>query len=245
MVLKPLARVLARPFLEVFFPRSCLGCGGGVEDSEYEHLCDECARELFLAEPPNCRVCGYPFYGMLAGPKTCPHCAELNPVFDEGKTLFLAKGPGRALIHELKYNSGFYVLRDIERMIEKAPDYKAYLKDAVLVPVPLHETKLRERGYNQSEKIATALAGTTVGSHVENLLVRTKFTQTQTRLNREDRNRNVKNAFALSPDAVVMAHLKYILVDDVFTTGSTLNACAAVLREAGANRIKVATLGHG
>jgi ComF family protein len=183
---------------------------------------------------------------MLTGPQTCPHCAELNPVFDEGKTLFLAKGPGRELIHELKYHNGAYVFRDIDRLIERAADYRDYLRDAILVPVPLHATKLRQRGYNQSERIAHCLCRSTGGrSEVQELLIRIKFTSTQTRLNREDRNRNVKNAFALSKDAVVIPEQQYILIDDVFTTGSTLNACAAVLREAGALRIKVATLGHG
>ena len=232
--------------LEIFFPRSCVSCGGGVEDSGYEHLCRDCGRELFLVAPPACRVCGHPFFGMLAGSQACPHCAELQPVFDEGKTLFLAKGPGRALVHELKYRSGFYVLRDIERMVRAAQDYLDYLADAVLVPVPLHTDKQRERGYNQSTRIAEAFARATDGrSRVEPLLRRTKFTQTQTRLNRAARHQNVKNAFALAPDAVVIRDQSYILVDDVFTTGSTLNACAAALQQAGAQHIKVATLGHG
>jgi len=240
------AKPLGRMFLEVFFPRSCVSCSGGVEDSAYEHLCTDCSRELFLAVPPNCRICGYPFHGMLAGPKSCPHCVELDPLFDEGKTLFLAKGPARELIHELKYQSGFYILRDIERMVQSAQHYIDYLSDAILVPVPLHNVKLRERGYNQSERIAEALARAAGGrTQVKNLLLRTKYTQTQTRLNRDDRHRNVKNAFALASDAVVIPNQSYILVDDVFTTGSTLNACAAALRRAGAEHIKVATLGHG
>jgi len=245
-MLKMLGKQVGGPFLEVFFPRSCVCCGDAVEDSGYEHLCRDCSRELFLVSPPNCRVCGYPFHGLLAGPQTCPHCAELEPLFDEGKTLFLAKGPGRALVHELKYQSGFYILRDIERMVRAAQDYLDYLSGAVLVPVPLHDVKLRERGYNQSDRITEGLARATGGScRIEKLLLRTKFTQTQTRLNREARHRNVKNAFALAEDAVVIPDQDYILVDDVFTTGSTLNACAAALRKAGANHIKVATLGHG
>lgn len=245
-MMRRVGKQLGGVLLEVFFPRSCVGCGSGVEDSGYEHLCRDCARELFLVAPPACRVCGHPFFGVLAGSQTCPHCAELSSVFDEGKTVFLAKGPGRALVHELKYQSGFYILRDIERMVRAARDYLNFISDAVLVPVPLHPAKQRERGYNQSERIAGALARATDGhSQVENLLRRTKFTQTQTRLNRADRHRNVKNAFALAPDAVVMRKQSYILVDDVFTTGSTLNACAAALRKAGAKHIKVATLGHG
>jgi ComF family protein len=245
-MIRALGKQTGVPLLDVFFPRSCVSCGDAVEDSGYEHLCRDCARELFLVAPPSCRTCGHPFHGILAGPRICPHCAELDPVFDEGKTLFLAKGPGRALVHELKYQSGFYILRDIERMVRRARGYLDYLSDAVLVPVPLHKDKLRERGYNQSEQIVGALARATGGrSRSAKLLLRTKYTQTQTSLNRENRRRNVKNAFALGEDAVVIPGQPYILVDDVFTTGSTLNACAAVLRKAGAERIKVATLGHG
>ena len=130
-------------------------------------------------------------------------------------------------------------------MLERAPYYKAYFEGAVLVPVPLHAAKLRERGFNQSERIAEALCAATGAEAVRKLLVRTVYTQTQTRLSRAARHQNVKNAFALAGDAVVIPAHNYILIDDVFTTGSTLNACAAVLREAGAQNLKVATLGHG
>ncbi len=236
---------LAQPLMEVFFPRSCVHCRDVVEESEYDFLCCSCSRELFLSKPPSCITCGYPFFGMLAGPKVCPHCAELNPLFDQGKTLFLAKGPARSIIHELKYQAGFYVLEDLRKMIDKSPYFQDYFEDAIIIPVPLHATKLRERGFNQSERIAEMLERATRAARVQNLLVRTVFTQTQTRLSRQARHQNVKNAFALAPDAVVIPDQSYILVDDVFTTGSTLNACAAVLRNAGATQIKVATLGHG
>ncbi len=240
-MLKPLAKHM----LDVFFPRSCVHCGDAVERSDYAFLCRACSRELFLSKPPTCTTCGYPFFGMLAGPRVCPHCVELNPLFEEGKTLFLAKGPARSLIHELKYKAGFYILHDIATMLERSSYYKAYFEGAILIPVPLHPTKLRERGFNQSERITEALCHATGAKTQQNLLVRTVYTQTQTRLSRAARHQNVKNAFALAVDAVVIPDQTYILVDDVFTTGSTLNACAAVLREAGVTRLKVATLGHG
>lgn len=240
-MLKPLAKHL----LDVFFPRSCVHCGDAVEGSGYQFLCRGCARELMLSKSPACTTCGYPFFGMLAGPRVCPHCVELDPLFEEGKTLFLAKGPGRSLVHELKYQAGFYVLRDVAAMLAQAPYYKAYFAGAVLVPVPLHAAKLRERGFNQSERIAEALCAATGAESVQNCLVRTVYTQTQTRLSRAARHQNVKNAFALAKDAVVIPEQTYILVDDVFTTGSTLNACAAVLRGAGCQHLRVATLGHG
>jgi len=240
-----LFKQLTQPLVEVFFPSSCLHCGDAVEYSDFQFLCRVCSRELFLSKPPICSTCGYPFFGMLAGPRVCPHCVELDPLFEQGKTLFLAKGPARSIIHVLKYQSGFYVLEDVKVMIAKVPHYKEYFDGAILIPVPLHPTKERERGFNQSLVIAKSLNEATEAKDLQNLLVRTMYTQTQTRLSRAARHQNVKNAFALASDAVVIPNQTYILVDDVITTGSTLNACAAVLREAGANQVKVATLGHG
>ena len=183
---------------------------------------------------------------MVLGSKMCPHCADLEPLFEQGKALFLAKDAGRSLLHTLKYQQGFYVLQDLRKMVATSRHYLGYIHHATLIPVPLHPTKLRERGFNQSERIADMLISTTNrSSTVENLLIRRIYTQTQTRLNQRERHQNVKNAFALAPDAVLIPDQQYILVDDVFTTGSTLNACARVLRNAGANRLKVVTIGHG
>ena len=149
-------------------------------------------------------------------------------------------------MHHLKYQRGFYVLRDLKQIVTTSGHYLDYIQDATFVPVPLHPTKLRERGFNQSEKIAQMLVEATKGrSQLEHLLIRRVYTQTQTRLNHAERHRNVKNAFALAPNAVLIPDKQYILVDDVFTTGSTLNACARVLREAGATRLNVVTIGHG
>jgi ComF family protein len=134
----------------------------------------------------------------------------------------------------------------LKRIVEATEHYRNYLNNCTLIPVPLHPTKERERGYNQSLHIAKMLAETqNPPIRVENLLIRQIFTQTQTRLNRSQRNQNVKNAFALAPNTVLNPLVHYILVDDVFTTGATLNACARVLIDNGAAHIKVATLGHG
>ena len=244
-MLKITPRSCIRAFLDVFFPRSCVHCGDGADSEAYQFLCQPCSREFLLARPPSCTTCGYPFFGILSGSRVCPHCEDLEPLFDQGRTLFLAKGPARSLIHDLKYNAGFYVLEDVKAMIAATPYYRDYFKDAVLVPVPLHATKERERGFNQSRVIAQAICKATEAWAVEDLLLRQVYTQTQTRLSRAARYQNVKNAFALASNAAVMADYSYILVDDVFTTGSTLNACAAVLRDAGVTRLKVATLGHG
>ena len=233
-----------RAATDLTFPRSCVHCSGLVEQSGYDFLCRACAREIFFSKPPACTICGYPFFGHLVGPRSCSHCADLNPTFDQGNTLFLAKGPARSLLHELKYHRGFYVLKDLARMVKATDHYRNYFSGAQLVPVPLHSDKERERGFNQSQKIAEML-GNIAESPVNEVLKRVRYTQTQTQLDRKGRQQNVKNAFALIPDTHVIPDQQYILIDDIFTTGSTLNACANALYKAGARQIKVATIGHG
>ena len=238
--------ILIKAALDLIFPRSCLHCGDFTDHSSYDFICRKCATALIECLPPACTTCGYPFYGELVAAKSCPHCEELDPVFDQGKTLFLAKGIGRSILHELKYKQGTYVLKDIATMVRHTRHYLDYIRDSIFVPVPLHPARLRERGFNQSEQIARMLVHCVDGTAgIEKLLVRSQYTKSQTRLNRSQRYQNVKNAFALAPDSVLNPNKSYIIVDDVFTTGSTLNACARVLRKAGATCLKVATIGHG
>jgi ComF family protein len=241
----PLNKVL-NAALDLVFPRSCICCGDSINHALYDFICTQCADRLVKCLPPACTTCGYPFYGEYISAKSCPHCTELNPLFEQGKALFIAKGVGRRILHELKYRQGMYVLKDLFSMVNLSKHYLDYIRNTTLVPVPLHPARLRERGFNQSEQIARMLvrcAGDTV--NMEKLLVRKRYTKSQTSLNRKKRDQNVKNAFALAPNSVLNPNKSYIIVDDVFTTGSTLNACAKVLRKAGANHLKVATIGHG
>lgn len=139
-----------------------------------------------------------------------------------------------------------YLMEDLASMVANSEHYLSYIQHATLVPVPLHPTRLRERGFNQSEQIAQMLSSCAGASvRVKKLLIRKRYTESQTFLNRSKRYQNVKNAFALASDTVLNPHKSYIIIDDVFTTGSTLNACAQVLRNAGAVHLKVATIGHG
>ena len=176
----------------------------------------------------------------------CPHCIGLEPAFREGRTAVLFKGPARALLLELKYHHGLQVLSDLEQVFHRSPEFLAFVRGAVLVPVPLHPRKERERGYNQSALLAERLARAAGGGTVTMpLLRRTVDTQTQTAFDRRTRQANLKNAFALGRTGSLNPALHYILVDDVFTTGSTLNGCARVLRRGGCLNLDVVTFGHG
>ena len=176
----------------------------------------------------------------------CVKCEGLDPAFQEGRTALLFKGPARSLVIELKYHRGLHVLADMAEVFRRSPELIATVRDAILVPVPLHPRKARERGYNQAILLAEALAAAAGGTtHVESLLQRVLDTQTQTAFDRRTRMANLKNAFALTRRAALNPAHHYILVDDVFTTGSTLNSCARALRRAGALRLDVVTFGHG
>lgn len=176
----------------------------------------------------------------------CPHCAGLGPAYREGRTAVLLKGPARALVHALKYHQGLYVLPDMEAVFRRAEAFVGWVRDAVLVPVPLHPRKQRERGYNQSQLLAESLARVAGGrTRVEPLLRRVTDTVSQTHHDRQARLANLKNAFAPARRAVITVGQRYILIDDVFTTGSTLNSCARALRRAGGLNLDVATFGHG
>jgi ComF family protein len=158
----------------------------------------------------------------------------------------LFKGPARALVIELKYHRGLHVLADMAEIFRRTPHVLERVRGATLVPVPLHARKARERGYNQAMLLAQTLADVAgSGTRVEPLLRRVVDTQTQTAFDRRTRMANLKNAFALAAGPPLNPHLHYILVDDVFTTGSTLNSCARALRRAGALSLDVVTFGHG
>ena len=235
-----------RETLDVVFPRSCVHCEAVVEGGRLRHLCVACERQLKVVEEPHCTTCGHPFFGEMEENRLCPHCEALVPEFGRGKTAILLKGPGRALVHALKYHHALHVLEDIAAIIAAVPGYADYLRDTVLVPVPLHPRKRRERTYNQSELLAECCVAAAGGkTRVEPLLRRVVDTDSQTHYDRAARQKNLRNAFAMTPGVAVNPGEHYVLVDDVFTTGSTLNACALVLRRAGALNLDVVTFGHG
>lgn len=249
-VLAPRVRRWARQVAAVAFPPTCVHCASLVEPAEtpagFRHLCLPCQAAVAWVRPPHCSMCGHPFHGIVEGERDCPRCVGLVPAYGEARTASLFSGPVRALVIGLKYHHGLHLLADCAALFRGAPHLLEHVRGARLVPVPLHPRKRRERGYNQSALLATELAREAGGeTSVASLLARRIDTATQTAFDRERRRANLQNAFALAPGAPLRSADRYVLVDDVFTTGSTVNACARVLREAGVERVDVATLAHG
>lgn len=231
--------------MDIAYPKQCISCGGIPEEGGYQNICQICAGRISLIDDPKCNACGYPFFGEAETQLGCPHCEKLSPVYGRGWAAALFRGPVRDLIYSLKYEKGLWALRDLARIGQLAPGLEEFARGAYLVPVPLHPRKRRERGYNQSELLAKALCDRLPVKGMADALLRVVDTESQTRFNRQDRYRNLRNAFSTKSKPVIEARNRYIIVDDVFTTGSTLNACAATLRKAGARHVDVLALGHG
>jgi len=161
---------------------------------------------------------------------------QVNPV----RSAFLFEEPIRSAIHALKYRGGAQVIEVLARPLTQA--WRALdMTSDLLVPVPLHKRREARRGYNQALVLAQALGAQLQLPTASRALHRVRDTASQTHLNRAARHRNVADAFAVFP-GLDLAGLMVTLVDDVATTGATLNACAVVLLEAGAKAVNAFTL---
>jgi ComF family protein len=241
---------LLHGFLDLFFPRNDLFFNQALE---YEperglYLGSASRRYLRLISEPFCATCGFPLFGKVEKPGECQKCSHLKANFEANRSVILLNRLGKRIVHELKYHQGQYLLSDIKKIMAESQHIEAWIKGSILVPIPLHNRKYRERGYNQSEMLAQAFASVWGDSHTErcNLLCRQIDTDTQTRMDRSARMKNVKGAFALNPSVNRLTDQRPVtLIDDVFTTGSTINECARILRKSGYSKIRSLTFGHG
>ena len=220
--MRPPVTKLKRIALDLLFPQWCIGCG-----REGNYICDSCRQSLSRILSPICPRCGKPQSdGML-----CPACDDENPGIDGIRSPFVFSGVIRQAVHELKYRN----LRALA--IPMAGLLHDYILDnpvpgEVLVPVPLHRKRLRERGYNQSALVAKQLGKLTGMPVIDDCLIRQHHTPPQARTtNIDERRQNVVDAFSCSNGK--LQGKKVILIDDVTTSGTTLNACAETLKKSG------------
>ena len=237
--------VLDRGFLDLIFPRDCAVTQLPMEDEPLRHLSPAGIALLPRIADPRCLNCGHPFEGILEGDRACPHCLDLRPAFGRAVCAFRARGPARRIVHRIKYERCPFLADDLAAAAVEDEVFRRHLAGSVLVPVPLHSARRRDRGYNQAERIAGQLASLVPGCQAETLLRKQHETVSQTRLGRQERRKNVAGAFTLVEGTSVDPARRYVVIDDVLTTGATLHACAIALRQAGAECVDAAALCHG
>jgi competence protein ComFC len=227
----------------LLFPRHCAGCHRSLPGAEY--LCAACLKKARRIERPFCSCCSQPFFGAIDGGFTCANCEHRDFHFDSAIARFRSRGVVRDLIHRLKYQGELHLRHPLAGWLAQGladPRITAAPFDAI-VPVPLHSTRRREREFNQAEVLARLLSAK-AGAPMLDCLRRIRNTVTQTRLDRHERMENLRNAFQMRKTARVNGkHL--LLVDDVFTTGSTADECARVLKKSGAATVRVMTVARG
>ena len=209
------------------------------------HLCPTCAAQAIRIKAPFCRQCSQPFDGAIEGEFVCHQCGQRKVHFDCAVARFRSRGVVREFIHRFKYERQYYLRLPLAAWLAETLEDERLSSHPfeALVPVPLHIARFREREFNQAEVLARLLSKR-AGKPVLRALRRVRYTSTQTRLDRDQRMENLRNAFRVRHASLVQSrHL--ILVDDVFTTGSTVEECARVLRQAGAASVRVVTVARG
>ncbi len=224
---------------EFFFPSFCLGCGCQLANGKLPLFCQDCLRSVDYIFSPLCSCCGKPF--LQGDDHLCGQCLKKTFYFDSARSLAVYKKPVSTLIHDLKFSGSLNGLGSIKSLVAgsffcssmKEPDY--------IFPIPLHAKRLKARGFNQAVMLAHCFFPFWKERIKSGLLIRHGDTAPQALLSKQERRQNVVGVFRLTQPEFIRGK-RIILIDDVYTTGSTVNQCARVLRQAGASSIEVFTL---
>lgn len=220
-------------------PARCLSCGDYASNTN--QLCGGCWKSLEFISTPFCQRCGHPFV-VDQSHLICGDCLHQPPSFTMGRAAFRYDSLIRELILKLKSGDATYLAKPLGLWLARSGQ-DLLEKTDVIIPVPLHRWRLFKRRYNQATLLARELANYSGRPLLTNVLIRTKNTTSQHGKSRQLRQKNVKNVFKIAPSHLDFIKKKsFLLVDDVWTTGATLNACIKVLKKAGAKDVYVLTL---
>jgi ComF family protein len=231
-------RDLADAILSVILAPSCAACEEPLHAPTRGPVCGRCWRSILPLTPPLCDRCGDPLpaWRSISVPlASCPRCRRTPRTIDRARAIGAYDGALRAIIHALKYDARRSLAGPLGRLMrERGADMLAGA--AAVVPVPLHPSRRRHRGFNQAADLARHL-----GLPVSDALRRVRATAIQTGLPASQRHRNLREAFAATRDADHLRGAVVVVIDDVSTTGATLEACARALKDAGVREVRALT----
>lgn len=222
------------------FPAQCVICRTFIENND--GICYECLNKIDFITDPKCAYCGYPFEIKFSNKNNlyvCPRCLKLKPKFDKCVSSVRYNDASKKIILPFKHADKTNYAKIMGRMM--ASTVSPFIEKVdFIVPVPIHLKRMLKRKYNQSALLVGVISSITGKPALYNTLVRTHFKESQGHLSVKDRKLNVSGAFAIKNPFKIKGK-NILIVDDVFTTGATINECAKVLKSAGARRIFVAT----
>ncbi len=224
--------------LDAIFPKQCVFC-----KKTGAFLCPSCQDRLRVVSGEICPICGIPFESSKEK-HLCSCCQKNKPYYDRHRSIFVFDEMSKKLIHDLKYHAAFWINNIFPLFFKNIAlelDNGLQNKISFIVPIPLHKEKLKQRGFNQSLILAEAW-GDILGAPVySNLLLSQKQVPSQTGLKKAQRRKNLKDAFSVKTPSLCQDKTA-LLVDDVHTTGSTLNEAACELKKAGVKEVAATTI---
>jgi ComF family protein len=224
--------------LEFFLPRLCLFCGTAVGEKAEVAVCPECEAQIEWVESPLCTCCGAVFASRDGADRVCGDCTADPPPFSRARAAAIYDGPAALSIKRFKFTRQMAYLPVMQHWLQRPLCLELVADADLLVPVPLHLKRLKQRGFNQALFLARGFPQVPLGREA---VVRLRHTVPQVELKPKERRDNVKGAFAV-PDPALVKDKNVLLLDDVYTTGATVRECAKVLRRAGARRVEVLTV---
>lgn len=234
----PLISRLGLRLLDFFLPKVCLFCGALAAAGSEHALCSDCEAAIDWVGSPLCPRCGKIYAARDGADHLCGPCQTEPPPFAQARAAAVYEGQVAGAIKKFKYGRRMDMLPVMRQWLKQPACRELVEKADLLVPVPLHTRRLKERGFNQALLLAQAFPEKPLAREA---LIRVRHTLPQTGLNPKERRENVRKAFAVPrPEEVKGKHI--LMVDDVYTTGATVRECARVLFKAGAKEVNVLTV---
>lgn len=222
---------LINKVIRILYPRKCMGCSTFISIDKDAYLCDICYKDFQREFDNACQICGR----NIQHKGRCLSCNTAKLHFDKGYSVLVYKNSVREAILKFKYKGKFNYAQYLGKILCSYCTTNSIDGYDYITAVPLHKDRYKQRGYNQAKLLGKILAKHT-NTPYKDLLIRYKNTLPQNALNKSQREKNIKNSFGLINN--INLHSKNILiVDDIFTTGSTINECAKILKKNGANSV--------
>jgi ComF family protein len=230
------------------YPPRCRACGNWIHGPDSNYFCARCRPQIRLVSHPLCTICGRPFLDTSGEDHPCATCLLRAPDYLWARAWAcypreeLLEHPLRQVVQKFKYGRKVSLGKPLGRLMARG--CQSFLKECfvdVIIPVPLHPGRLRWRGFNQSLLLAQEIGRAYEVPVDAFILQRIRETQPQTQLSEEERRRNVRGAFNVNPKKSI-AEKSILLIDDVYTSGATVNECSRVLLRADAKEVFVLTL---
>ncbi|MDW3228262.1 MAG: ComF family protein [Acidobacteriota bacterium] len=230
------------PVKIIIFPSYCQLCGQLLKHEAERVICSDCLKKLEIKQSPSCPVCGRFYFNNLPGDYLCGECLGNPPPFDWHRSLGLYDGRLKEIILIFKYQGYEVLSRPLGRLAyEKLSADQGLSGVDFIVPVPLHKEREKKRGFNQSELLSREISKLSSIPVMKSNLIKTKPTPAQVSLEAAERKSNLRGVFKVKrPEKIAGRTL--LLIDDVFTTGSTIKECTKELKKAGAREVRVITL---